>query len=279
MTKTASAKFIAAEESSQRLPVELYHFWRVGGTHWRYTDGDVAVVYDSDTYTPATINRGGAKYDAELDVSKLTISASHVTTPIVEYLASNPVEVIWITVMKLHRDMSPLEVSVVFIGQIKSVTFKGSEARITCVGFEHYLRQPVPTFRYQIICNNTLYDDFCTMDKDDWDVSAVVTVSGDGLTLTSATFGTKTDDWFKRGHITWGDYHRMIIGHTGNDISLRYPIVGLETGQTVIAYAGCNKLMATCNGKFNNLLNIFATPYIPVENPSTWTGGVAGQTR
>ena len=103
--KDISASYIAKEESARRLPVELYHFWRDGGEHWRYTDGDVSVVFDGDTYTPATLKRSLTKYDAQLEVSTLEITASYVHDPVLEFLSANPVEIVWVEVMKGFKDL------------------------------------------------------------------------------------------------------------------------------------------------------------------------------
>ena len=35
--KTQTDDYIAEEEAKKRKPIELYHIWREGGEHWRYT--------------------------------------------------------------------------------------------------------------------------------------------------------------------------------------------------------------------------------------------------
>ena len=122
--KDVSAEYIAKEEAAKRKPLELYKIW-VGSTYWYYTNGDVAVVFDGQTYNPATINRGSSEYNSQLDVNTMKIQFSRVTEPLVQYIAQNPIDITWIEVSRLFRDQSPLEKSVIFIGQIKSVSFRG----------------------------------------------------------------------------------------------------------------------------------------------------------
>jgi hypothetical protein len=40
--------------------------------------------------------------------------------------------------------------------------------------------------------------------------------------------------------------------------------VAPATGTAFTAYAGCDKSMATCQGKFNNVINFKGMPFIPV---------------
>jgi hypothetical protein len=117
--KDVTQDYTDKEEAEQRKPVELYHFWRDGGEHWRYTDGDISVTFDGDVYAPATLSRSLTKYDTQLEVTTLEIEASYVEDPVLEFIAINPVEILWVSVMKLHRDQDPLEADVIFIGQIK----------------------------------------------------------------------------------------------------------------------------------------------------------------
>ena len=119
--KEVSADYIAEEDAVQRKPVELYHVWRDGGVHWRYTDGDVSVTFDGDVYDSATLSRTSTKYDTQLEVTTLEITASFVTDPALEFIFINPVEILWVSISKLHRDQDPLEADVIFIGQIKSI--------------------------------------------------------------------------------------------------------------------------------------------------------------
>jgi len=271
MTKVVTAAYEAKEEATQRKPAELYHIWKFNAdVHYRYTSGDVAVTYNGDNYTPATIERGETQYDAKLENSSLTVKAARVTTPFIEYLAVNPLDLYWIEVFKLFRDQTPLEASVVFVGQIKTVSFKGIAAQIDCVGFEIYLQRTIPQFRYGPPCNWTLFDSKCTIDKTLYSTNAVLTdLSVDGLTLTSATFALEADDYYTYGYAEFGDAKRMITSHIGDVVKLNYKIPELANGNTVTCFAGCSLDIETCRDKFNNVVNFGGHCYIPVDNPAT----------
>lgn len=270
--KNVSEEYINREEAIKRKPAELYHIWKLNeDVHYRYTSGDVAMIYNGNTYTPATIERSSVQYDTELSVSSLKIQAARVTTPIIEYLAINPLDLYWIEVLKLLRDQSPLEASVIFLGQIKLVRFKGVAAEVECAGFETYLQRGIPRFRYSPGCNWTLYDEnTCRVDKTLYRVTdVVIALSADGLELTSVIFGTKPDDYFTFGYVEYNIARRMIVAHTGNTITLNYRIPDLVDGGTITAaYAGCNLSIEMCKSKFNNVDNFFGFTYIPLDNPA-----------
>jgi hypothetical protein len=118
----------------------------------------------------------------------------------------------------------------------------------------------------------------------------VISVSGRDVRvdLTGVTAGdTYRADWAKFGefvHVASGE--RMTIRlqtdlnpgvSTVADLSLQMPIVGLQIGDSVEVYAGCDWLVQTCNGKFGNKNNFGGFPELPTKNPFIPAGyGVAG---
>lgn len=271
--KTLSDDFTENEEATQRKPAELYHIWRENGDVWRYTSGDIGVIYDGNAYTPATISRGAVKYDLTLDITTMALNVSYLSNPAIEYLSINPIEILWIAVMKLHRDQSPLEVDYVFTGQIKNCKFQGVKAQATCVGFEHFLKKSIPSWRYQLTCNHKVFDDLCTLDKDDYVTETIVAVSSSGLQYTSVDFGLQDDGFFIGGEVISGDESRTITNHSGNIITVMYKMSNIVNGDTVFAYPGCDGRAETCRDKYSNILNFLGFPFIPVENPAvrvTW---------
>jgi uncharacterized phage protein (TIGR02218 family) len=265
--KDVSDEYLNKEESHKIKPVEIYHIWR-GSTHWRYTSGDVAIVFNGNTYVPATIKRSLVEYDSSMEITKMNFQAAFVEDPALEFMSINPIEIIWIEVMRLHRDQEPLEADVVFVGQIKDVDFKGVQANAECVGFEFFLSMPIPRFRYQLTCNWTLFDEHCLLDEESYEVETIITLDASGTVLTSSDFGSYEDGYFIFGPLKYGDSVRTIVGHIGDAIVINYRIKDLESGNTVKAYPGCDGRIDTCQDKFNNLLNFLGFPFIPEENPT-----------
>lgn len=269
--KDVSVAYIAKEEADQRKPAELYHIWRDGGEHWYYTSGDVTVTYDGANYVPATLERTQVKYDSKLDIVTMKITATYLTDAVLEYIAINPIEVLWVSVMKIHRDQDPLEVDVVFIGQIKNVSFKGATAEVACVGFEHFLKRVIPRWRYQLTCNHVLFDDYCSLTKADYKIDAVITLDATETILSSATFALQDDGYFIGGEIVFGLEARTIVAHVGTDITLIYRMENLSDSDTVEAYPGCDRRIETCRDTFDNIIHYLGFPFIPTENPAMRT--------
>jgi uncharacterized phage protein (TIGR02218 family) len=283
--KDPSDTYIAKEEAPVRKPLELYKIWSAT-TAWHYTNGDVAVDFndgteaipDIHTYEPATIGRGSTEYNASLDVTTLKIQFSGISEPAVQYIAQNPIDIIWIEISRLFRDQNPLEKSVIFIGQIKTVSFKGVSAEAECVGFEHFLKMPIPLWRYQTNCNHKLFDAGCiagwTLTKEDFKVGpASVTLDATKTILTSATFAGYAAGYFVGGLVEFETEWRTIVAYSGNTITLNFKMIGLEGGaeDDVYVYPGCDGRIETCRDKFasSNIDNFLGFPFIPDENPAT----------
>lgn len=280
--KEISDEYTAREEAPKKKPAELFHIWRDGGQHWYYTSGDVGVSFDCGDgnglkdYIPATINRSIGKYDSTLDVTQMSIYVGYIEDPAIKFIAINPVEILWISVMRIHRDQVPIEASVIFIGQIKGVKFQGINAEGECVGFEFFLKMPIPKLRYQITCNWQLFEARtlsgftygCRLNKALYKDSAVITLDSTKTILTAALFGTHSGGYYTDGLVEFGDESRTIISHIGTQIIIAYPMIELVGGNTVDAYPGCDGRPETCRDKFNNVVNsLWPGAFTPEDNP------------
>ena len=266
--KDYTYEFGTKEEGHQKEPYEIYDFW-YGTAYWRYTSGDISVNYNENTYEPAPIERGIVTYDSNLEVSTLDIIMARSQGFVTKYIVQNPVLVLWVKVTRLFRDLS--EPDIVFIGQIKNVTFTGLTAKVSCVGFEKYFKQPIPNWRYQILCNYKVFDNNCSLSDNFFKTTTNIdTVSSDNLTITSNDFSLQDSDYYKLGKIVFGEDSRMITYHVGNTIKIRFRMPNLVPGSEVTVYAGCDRNIETCRDKFNNVINFGGHPYIPLDNPVLW---------
>lgn len=273
-----SQDFIDAEQTAERRPAELYHLWQTGISNKYFTSGDVAVVYNGNTYVPATIKRGNFTQTSNTEEAKVSINFAGLDDPLSEYIDQSVVSVVWIKIMKIHRDISPVEINTRFVGRIKNVIFKGeTSAKVMASGIKGLFKKQVPKYRYQPTCNHPLFSTACTLDKTDFDYQGIVSVlSSDGLYFESddiyalmVTDGIDTDNWCRFGYVEFGNYKRMITRHDGNAFSLRYRLPTLEVSDTVTVYAGCDKLKTTCYNKFDNILHFLGFAEIPFDNPVT----------
>lgn len=271
--KSQTDAYIERETRSEQRAVELFHIWRADGSeHWRLTSHDEAVSYQGNSFSPASVNRGAVQYDSKLEVSTMTVVAVFEQDPIIDFIAQNPIEVLWVEVLRVHKDLAD-QASVVFIGQGKVTTLRGQEATLDCVGFEFHLRLRIPTLRYQPKCNWFVYDSIvdgagCGVDKTGYKVTTTVSVSEDQLTLESSDFSSYDDGYFKYGWIEYGGERRMITFHEGDEIRIRYKIFDLTGSKQIDAYPGCDGEPETCRDKFNNVNQRMAFDFIPVDNPA-----------
>lgn len=265
--KEVSAEYIAKEEATVRNPTELYKMW-CGDSYWYYTNGDIAVVFEGNTYEPAPITRGSIEFNSLLEVTNLTITAASITQPILEYIAQNPIDIVWIEVSRLFRDLTPMEKSVIFIGQIKSASFSGLQGQISCVGFEFFLKMPVPMQRYQRTCNHKVFDEKCGLSKEDYVQTVLIELDTSKVIIYADVFAEQEDGFYVGGFVQYMGESRSIIAHTGNAITIAYRMIALEDGVEIDIYPGCDCRIETCRDKFDNIIHFLGFPYIPDENPA-----------
>lgn len=268
--KSTTVPFREREEASRKQPAELYHIWWSGG-HWYYTSHDQALQFNGVNYVPAALERGTVEYDSQLEVSTMQITAGRTLHPAIRYIAQNPVEPLWIEIKRVHRDMSPMDASVIFIGQIKNVLVKGVTSQAHCVGFEYFLRQPIPIMRYQPQCNWTLFDSRCSLDSDAYKASCQASTDSTKRILTATEVGAQDDGYWVFGYVEWNSHRRMIIKHVGDDIYMRYPILEMNAAVVQVdVWPGCDGGIITCRDKFDNVANFGGHPYVPRDNPTLW---------
>lgn len=267
--RIVSNDFTTAETQTERQPSELYHFWR-GTTYWRYNSGRTSLTVNSTSYAPVPIERKSIQFNSDLNAHTVQLSVARTLPPMSEYINEDPIDTIWVTIFKIHRDMDPIEKEPIFTGLIRSTVTAGSALVLECVSIEFLLNRQLPRWRYQPGCNHRLYDSWCQVVEASYQVNATLSdISSTGFDLTSATFASQADGYYTLGNLYFGDYKRTIVDHVGSVISIRYKIATLEAEDVVQVSAGCDHTIETCYSKFNNVLNSLAFPYISFDNPCT----------
>lgn len=263
-----------------RKPAEIYKIWN-NYNSWTITSADTPIVYGGETYNPAIIKRSGTQRSADMNVSKITVDVHYLLDEVVQYLATAPLDVTWLTIHRVFRDQDPIEALNYFVGTISTASFKGQRATMTAEGVEKMLRVATPRFRYQPRCNHKLYSQgnwSCGVSKESYAVNEVIqSISSDGLDITLTDLSAYEDGYFNLGYFQPpGSGPAMITNHVGNVISLRYYVPLLEALDAVTIYPGCDHTPETCRDKFDNLGNdalnrFFGFVYIPDDNPCMWT--------
>jgi uncharacterized phage protein (TIGR02218 family) len=186
------------------------------------------------------------------------------------------------------------ETEIIWAGNITSMSAEGGTAkfRVPSMAGEWMLR-PIPAFTVGKECNHVLFDSGCTLLRTGshsglaFKVTTTVThVNGRDIRVDLGDTD-RNGDWAEGGevvHTSTGE--RMGIAtqtdlNPGSssvaDLRMQLQIVGLQVGHSVDIYAGCNRLVATCNTKFGNKANFVGFPQLPSKNPFVPAGyGVAG---
>lgn len=162
------------------------------------------------------------------------------------------------------------------IGDAAVISFHGLVATIDNIGrlsckmtvksMLNKLAVDMPRDIWQPSCLNTLYDGLCTMVKAANGASGTV---GSSPTLNFIPWPSSTADIYDQGTITFESganvgVSRTVQTSTTSGLTLARPLDYLPTaGDSFVVYKGCDKSMATCQARFNNLANFRGFPFVP----------------
>lgn len=272
----------AAKEASVAggAPYFLYEF-NTGSGVFRYTDYPTDFQWNSETWVGFPITHTDIKQSDEMSKNsvKVTIPLSGLLAD--KFIGWAPDEVITLTIRRGHHSETDIRVS--WKGRVSAHKLKEQTVELNCESVFTSMRRSGAKARFQRSCRHALYGRGCNVVKEDFAVPGRVD-SLSGLTLTIPEATTKPDGWFIGGMIEFKDgSFRMVTGHIGSSITItrssRYLLesysssgYGLNYGEfyggiNVTLYPGCDRTLATCRDKFNNLLNQGGFRWIPSKNP------------
>lgn len=246
---------------------ELYLI-EYGGSVERYTTWNEDLTFLGYTFYKAPIKRSSFSFDKEFSNVKVTLNAP-ITSGFERFISNAPLEPTYITIYRaLKSDLS--DYITLFSGEVMNVGFRNLIAQATCESNSSILNYETPRIVYQSYCNHELFDGECGLDYTIYLVDAILS-NVVGSVLTSSTFGTFSDDYFKVGRCIYGYDERLITDHTGNDITLHMPFDdSLVNGSEVQVLPGCDGSPATCKAFSNFDDHFLGFPYVPSKNPVVW---------
>ncbi len=256
-------------------PMEIYLFTKPGGGSWSYCSGDLDVTYLGRLYASTVIERDSVEITGTTSEKPLGITVPRDNEFAVQYIAHVPTSEVSLEIYRFHRGdiFGPLntitEVELMWRGTVKSVEWKGSSALVNCGLFTSALQRQGPTKLFQRLCPHMLYDAQCAVLESNHTVSGVITIPDLNntriFTMAEAAAGGTV---YKGGYALRGlDEYRTIEDHAGNTITLVSAFEGLQTGETLQVFAGCDKAISTCNVTFSNVEQYGGFPFIPIKNP------------
>jgi len=283
--KDVSATYLADEIAEERTIAECYHIWsdNLGeDDHQFYTSDNADITamcpeleIGSKLHTAVPIERGVVEWAADLEITTMKIKVANITEPTVQFIANNPVELFWVSVYRVHKAHPDETPSIIFLGQIQTVRFSGTAAEVTVAGFENFLKRQIPVYRYQKICNNSLFDEKCGLDRSNFDQDVTVSdIDDTNLVIEATGMSTPYPNYYRYGYAEFTvpgtsiTRRAMIASNSGEEFTLSYRLYGLEVGNTVTIYPGCNKQTNSCTLKFGNIDNFFGMPHLSYKNPT-----------
>jgi len=160
----------------------------------------------------------------------------------------------------------------VFVGRVAQANVGRSLCTFTISSHLELLNQNMPRNLYQGGCANTLYDGACTLNQANFATNGTV-ISGSTATSILAMLSQATN-YFTQGMLTFtsgvnNGVSRAVQNYTQGSpstITLCPPLgAAPSAGDTFTVYAGCDKQVATCGSKFNNLSHFRGFPFVPVN--------------
>lgn len=260
-----------------RQPVRLYEFSR-GVFRWLYNSSAINITVNNMIFKSllgGIADNGIIRSDGG-ESNKIVITAPsdiEVAGLFIDVAPSQPI------VLKMYNSHLGLDTATqVWQGEVVTVNFSASnQVKITAMPTEAVANRLGATQTYSRPCNAVLYDKRCKVNKEQYKKTGSI-MQLDLTRIQVINAAHLPDGWFTGGYIEYaignGELDtRAIESHTGDSFNLLGGTAGLSVGMAISFYPGCN-LTSDCLNKFNNLLNMRATPYL--KDKSLFNGDPVG---
>lgn len=265
--------FSDAEISTQDgRPIALYLLeW--GETEWLYTSADREIEYPAGSgriYLPRAVSDSGmvqggsAANDFTLDCPA--------NLPIVDlFKGTPPSESIWLTVRRQH--IGEADAPIYWNGNVVNVKrLDLASAQVIGKPLTASFKRTGLRLCWTRECPHFLYDAGCKVNPEAYRTNATI-LSLTGTTVTLDGVGGHADGYFSGGFVSWeinedGTIERrMIERQTGVALTIFGITDGMEVGDELALYPGCDRTPTTCNSKFANRANYGGFDFMPGESP------------
>jgi uncharacterized phage protein (TIGR02218 family) len=252
--------------------------WRLtrrDGTKLGFTDHDRDLTFDGTTFEAAAGFTASEMRDSVgLSVDNLEVTSALSSERLDEAdLAAGLYDDARVEIFRVNW-AAPDQRLLMRSGSLGEVRRSGHAFAAEVRGLAHYLQQPKGRL-YQFTCDADLGDARCTVDLEATAFrgeGAVAEVLGERR-FTASGLSAFAGDWFTRGLLTFTSgaasgqaievkAHTKVAATVTLELwsGVRAP---LESGQTFVVTAGCDKHLATCKAKFANAVNFRGFPHMP----------------
>jgi uncharacterized phage protein (TIGR02218 family) len=257
---------------------DLYTITLQSGTVLRYTSCDRHVIFGAETWLSdgPVIRRGRVRITMGADVGTLEVTIAPKQGQVLESLP-------WMEAIRrgvldnaqvlLQRSFAPswgaaiVGLSHKFYGRVASIECTRAIAEIEVRSPLELLDTQVPAERFQPQCRNTLFDAACGLSGLSYEISRTV---ASGSTQSVLNFSQpQAAGYYSLGRVQFisgpnaGAYRSVKVHNTGQ-LELVRPLHAMPSvGDVFLLRPGCDRVQATCSGKFGNLARFRGEPYIP----------------
>lgn len=248
----------SVETSAPREAIEI----STPAAVWRLASGSRSFTLDGKRYTAESAARGAVTVSPIGNAAEfeLALPVSHAFAQ--RYLQPTPPRRVEVNV---YRQQAGGDAQRIMTGVVTSCTVADHVAKFRVQPpVTEIATKELPTITVGRTCPHILYDVNCQIARTSFRVlTTVATVSGAVVTVTS--MGIHPNQWAQYGelvHVPSGE--RMTISdQTGLVLTLQLPIFGMQSGDVVEVYAGCDHGIKTCEEKFSNKQNFGGSPHVP----------------
>jgi uncharacterized phage protein (TIGR02218 family) len=251
------------------MQVQLFAFTLNEGSLY-VTNDNTNHTYGVHTYSASAITCKEFTYDLKEVMGEATIQMPFAQSGFLAGAASRSIESA-VHVDVYEYDTVDLTAVLVFRGFIN--TFKVGKAMIElqCVSFIEHARDNYARMVLTRVCNHRLYSSLCTMTEANYIYAGtIIGFSVDRVTM-EVNGISQGSGYFTFGYVKWAGAYRHIVSDTWNGSTryvdlMHFAPLAWTIGQQISLVAGCDKLSATCSGKFGNISNFMGFPYAPYES-------------
>lgn len=256
-----------------------------------YTSAEADLTYGGHTYLGKSMSHEEIKGGLFLDRDDVSITQEILTGSALVKVATLKMEApLHVTIRQATLGSGvATDASVIFTGEVVGASVKGGVITSKAVTGGTMFDRKVPRPLFQLGCNNALFDVGCGLLKANWKFTATVSAVGSAgypfefelssLARVTGSTPTYSANWFAGGWIelnaSGSSWQRRPILLSTNPVAGvltvtldRDPDPFPSVSDSVILYPGCDLTAATCAVKFDNYLNFFGHPFMPVGNPS-----------
>lgn len=262
-----------AQETSVEAgqPIDLFSF-QLGALFFRYTSAEDEITVGGNTYTPIAIKRSRLESTKEQRRNQLEISVPGNNTYALKYVTNVPSQRPQFLLYQYHRNDGAAELRLLYSGLVDGIAFSDdfNIAKIRVLPQVSALSRAIPRNTFQGMCNHVLYDDECGISDTANKFTGTVTgVSGNVITVPGAN--GLTNGRYNTGFVRLTSDTsevRLIVAHSGNDITVNIPFPVTVNGQSVDLFPGCDHLVdGDCQNEYSNVTRFGGFPQIPTKNP------------